>query len=516
MIFPQNIEESAREFLLSSDIEESKIFTVLEKNISYLIRKGIMEVYEGSLEIEFSDDVSLDENCDLEYPSRRTLPTLYGIDKRGKERIYKIRIDGNTVTRISGLVGGKCTPHTRSYEGKYIGKKNETSPEEQALQEAEKAWVKQLEKEYVPRCKEGKEMVKRISKEQKKLGGQNTNSAAAIRGRKKKNMKKIDTLRVGISDKILPMKAKEWEVEQSGNPASAPNRVLKHFDIGKSGYFEKNPYVQWKLDGYRCVARPFSTGIALTTNSGKEYPWFSSLRESLKKFLYQATKRGCELEGLDGELYTHRIIGEDGTGLDDDARFSMIQSICGVSRSKPHPLEDQICLYVFDLIDTSGKYDQEARFANLEKLFENWDDPRIVLVPWYEITYPEEISEYQGKFASQGYEGTIIRARDLIYQPGKRSLKMRKYKHFEDDEFLVLGVELDKGVSPEHFVWRCQTENGVEFTVKPQGSAENRIYWYENYLEYVGKYVTVKYQDLTEDGIPRFPTAKGFRDEADF
>ena len=39
--------------------------------------------------------------------------------------------------------------------------------------------------------------------------------------------------------------------------------------------------------------------------------------------------------------------------------------------------------------------------------------------------------------------------------------------------------------------------------------------YYNNYLDYIGQLLTVKFQEYTEDGVPRFPVAKGFREEAD-
>ena len=92
---------------------------------------------------------------------------------------------------------------------------------------------------------------------------------------------------------------------------------------------------------------------------------------------------------------------------------------------------------------------------------------------------------------------------------------MRKYKNFKDEELKVIGVELDEGVSREYFVWKCVTSDGKEFKSKPEGTREMKYFWYDNSEKYINRMITIKYQDLSPDGIPRFPIAKAFRSGGD-
>jgi hypothetical protein len=453
------------------------------------------------------------EDTELNYETSYFLPVLYGIDKRGKERMWKIWVVGNTVHRSSGLIDGKKVPWKRSFTGKNKGKINETSDEEQAKLEADRSWTKQLEKEYKPKCKEGLKMFEKVMKEKNKSGGINRTASEKIRSTvsTKNTTTKSKNLTVpNVETDIIPMKAQEWKLSDSNDPKSVLPRISKHFD------FEKGVYCQWKLDGFRCTARIQSDGkVVLTSNSNKQYPWFKNLRKEVFEFLDGQNY----LDGLDCEVYSHRLEDpETGVGLDDNQRFSTIQSICGMSRTEPHLWEDQICLYVFDLVDISGKYNQDERFKLLEKLFER-KQKHIIYTETILIHSYEDVVYWHGKFAEKGYEGIILRDRSLVYKTKARSLKMRKFKHFIDKEYPIVDISLDKGVDPEHFVWVCEAENSKgkikKFKAKPRGTWEQKRIWYENYTDHIGKLLTVKFQEYSEDGIPRFPIAYRFREEGD-
>ena len=61
-------------------------------------------------------------------------------------------------------------------------------------------------------------------------------------------------------------------------------------------------------------------------------------------------------------------------------------------------------------------------------------------------------------------------------------------------------------------VWIVETENGQEFRVRPEGTRELRREWFENGDDYIGEMLTVKFFELTDDGVPRFPVGIAIRD----
>jgi len=460
----------------------------------------------------------MSEEESLSYSEKVYFPTLYGFDAKGKERLWKIWVEGNVIKRLSGLVYGQHISSERTVRGKNLKNKNATTPEEQAILEAERSWTKQLDKNYKPKYEdeEGMQMYKNVMKEKKKLGGQNTNASSVMNDRKQKNIQSVKNyVAKNLETKVIPMKTTTWDLENSRNPLSVLPRVTKHFN------FDRGIYVQWKLDGWRCIAKKQSdNSIVLTTNSSKQYPWFKTIREHIDLFWDQ----GLCLDGLDGELYCHQFYDQNGLEINPEKRFSLIQGICALSNKEPHDMEEQICFYVFDIVDLSGKHNQDYRFERLKKLFNpkrlknifSKVDCKIVLTETKILDYIEEVPVVLTEFCQAGYEGIILRDRELKYKPKSRSLKMRKFKFFIDKEYVIIGVCSDPGVSNEYFSWKCETEDGKEFKATQKGTREEKINLFENYVEYLGMYLTVTFQEYSNDGIPRFPIAKSIRQPGDF
>ena len=61
-------------------------------------------------------------------------------------------------------------------------------------------------------------------------------------------------------------------------------------------------------------------------------------------------------------------------------------------------------------------------------------------------------------------------------------------------------------------LWICETPEGKRFTCRPRGTHEERKVWFKNGAAYVGKKLTVRFQELSDGGVPRFPVGIAFRD----
>ena len=511
----------------------------LIQSTSYLASKTFSPTNISTQSMAASSSTSDDI---LTYKDSYHLPVLYKKNAHGKEIVWKIYTLDNQVFRSSGRVDGKITEHKpRTFTGKNKGKKNETTDVQQAQIVADREWVKQLDKGYRPKSHEGIEMLNKVMETKSKTGGTNINSAAAIRGGKVKNVKKTDNFKVGYQEvEIKPMKApsEPWKfntdnVRSSGFLA----RKLKYVD------FTKGVYLQWKLDGYRCVARvqrnqqdPNKLDTLLTSNTSKEFPWFEHLRKQVQLFI-----QGNEhliYDGLDCEVYCHHLHNEQGVDLcGTQEHFQLVQRIGAMSRKQPHPLENQMCLYVFDLVDTTEQSTFEERYSNLCKLFDQKPGGCTHIVPVYtkkiKIASTDNIQEINkmgskvllntfDEFLEQGYEGIMIRAHDLPYRCGRRVQKLAKFKPFIDTEYKIVGAKCDPGVSHEHFTWIMtdesiidpDTDKPIVFSGGNKGfSCEENIDLYDNYFEYIGKLATVRFQEFTSKGIPRFPKVTRIRDQ---
>ncbi len=446
---------------------------------------------------------------------RYILPTLFNYDKNDRKRMWKVWTVNNTLFRSSGLVDGKKVQSQRKHKGKNIGKKNETTDIEQAQLVAQSEWSKQIDKGYRPECDEGKKLFKELS-ESKKLMGSSHDSrnimSGKIKGSQSKN--KSDNLKVGIPIQKISMKAQKWELEDPLDNNSFPKKVLKYYD------FDEGVYLQKKLDGFRCIARLIDDKVVLVSNSGREFGFMKSLRDSLYDLM--SNNKDLILDGLDGELYNHYLEDEEGNEISQESRFQTIASICNVNRSKPHELENNIKLYVFDLVDLSKEYDQTERFKLLNRLLANKND-KIVKVKSIFTHNLSDVSKYNNLFFEEGYEGVMMRDSLAYYEPGKRSNHLGKYKTIVDKEYTIVDIKWDNHEAKETFVWVVEDPNiidddgqPIKFNVTPMGTVQQKHYYVNNYTKYIGHPLTVKYQEMLESGIPRFGRGKALRQLGDY
>ena len=113
-------------------------------------------------------------------------------------------------------------------------------------------------------------------------------------------------------------------------------------------------------------------------------------------------------------------------------------------------------------------------------------------------------------YCAQNYEGLMIR-NNGTYKAGGRSKDLLKYKKFLDQEFEVVGHHLSKMGVPTP-IFECKTKDNKIFSVMMKEDFINKQKRLDNITKYYGKMLTVKYQELTTDGIPRFPVGISFRD----
>ena len=364
------------------------------------------------------------------------LPTLYCKSKTGKTQLWNIEVIGSMIRVSYGYQGGATTVNEKTITtGKNIGKKNETTPEQQATSEALSTWNK------------------------KKTGGyaeslDNAHVPAVA-----------DAAAVAAHEAILPM--------------------LAH-DYHKRGKDIKFPcFVQPKLDGVRCI---FKNGV-LTSRQGKVFPNMDHIAQDLKD---------VDLV-LDGELYSNTL---------------NFQQFVGLVRKKKHndaekQLLRQVKFHVYDCVNDKPFSERNESINNLfSKRMYAFSEPLLT----EECKSKEDLKKFHDKYVADGKEGLIIRNKDGLYQLAARSKDLQKYKEFEDAEYKVTGFTDGEGSEKGLVIWICETSAGKSFHVRPRGTHEARAEIFNEAKDYVGKSLTVRYQELTEEGIPRFPVGIAFRD----
>ena len=121
------------------------------------------------------------------------------------------------------------------------------------------------------------------------------------------------------------------------------------------------------------------------------------------------------------------------------------------------------------------------------------------------------MKEKHAEYVAAGYEGIMLRTRDGLYKHS-RSVDLLKYKEFLDGEYEVVGAEQGQGLEEGCVIWICRTAEGKTFHCRPRGTRESRSELFQKNEEYMGKHLTVRFQELTDEGIPRFPVGITFRD----
>jgi len=245
---------------------------------------------------------------------------------------------------------------------------------------------------------------------------------------------------------------------------------------------------QPKLDGVRCFAYLEGDEVKLMSRGGKPYN-VAHIAKAVSEFLTPGTV-------LDGELYIH------GTPLQD------IRALVTKHREVGHEEYPQGSItleyWVYDgfHVETTHVTWSTRRFQ-LEGFFATSDvGPKVKLVLTSTVENEKELFELLEYYTDdEGFEGIVAR-KDGPYQLGHRSRDLLKLKKFMDDEFTIVGYKEAKGNDKGTVVWECELEDGETFWVRPMGTREQRAKMFKEADSLIGKQLTVKFQQLSKDGVP--------------
>ena len=131
------------------------------------------------------------------------------------------------------------------------------------------------------------------------------------------------------------------------------------------------------------------------------------------------------------------------------------------------------------------------------------------------IRTEEALMSYEDQCHNDGYEGVMARNIQSQYLFGYRSKDLLKVKRFLDEEYEIVDFTHGTSIELECIVFVCKTKDDQTFSVRPVGTHEERKVMYKNGASYIGKMLTVKYQELSNDGVPRFPVGLHIREDWD-
>ncbi|MBM3453918.1 MAG: hypothetical protein FJX80_02095 [Bacteroidetes bacterium] len=450
-----------------------------------------------------------------EHTVEYSFPKLYAQDKNGKIKVWTAAVlrslypYGGVAARIThGYINGKQQVAYRNCEtGKNIGRSNETSPLEQCISETRRKWLDKKEKEAYTENKPADygEGYGDISGNDFGGGGGEDDGG--------------DGDNASFTRPFLPMLA------QTFDPAD--------IEVGskKKKVITFPCFVQPKLDGLRCVSYVTRSGnenvVCLQSRTGAFFTGLPHIAAALRPYLSQHPNIV-----IDGELYTDQMPFEELAGLIKKKKITAAD----VERLK------KVKYHVYDIYDHQ-RYDMPfverigllasavrhcgcvandthaAGVASGRVLRSDTEAAAVaaaeaavvVLVRTEKIAVLSEFRRLFSEFVEAGYEGIMLRNAAGVYRANYRSNDLQKYKEFMEDEYRIIDFTQGEGRDAGAVIWVCETADGKEFTVRPRGTMEQRRAWFNDGGSYIGKNLTVIYQELTEEGKPRFPVGKAVR-----
>lgn len=247
-------------------------------------------------------------------------------------------------------------------------------------------------------------------------------------------------------------------------------------------------YVQPKLDGHRCIAIYEDGKVTLWSRQQKLITGVPHINRAIEDMLGGRE----ETIILDGELYRHDELFED--------LSSFIRQVV------PKPGHEVVQYWIYDVVTDHPFATRKQYLDLLEELlsYKDYHNVYLSIVATFEAENDEAMRELFSVFMEQGYEGAMVRNGSGAYK-NKRSYDLQKVKEFDDAEFKIVDVEEGRGTMKGRAIFVCEAPNGETFNAKMMGDLDNLAVIWENKNDYINKQLTVKYQGMSQYGIPRFP-----------
>lgn len=271
---------------------------------------------------------------------------------------------------------------------------------------------------------------------------------------------------------------------ENDEPAILPMLAHKYYE-----HTEKVKYpcfVQPKLNGLRCLAILNDKTVDLISRKGKKFYGLEHIENEL------AENFGPDII-LDGELYIHGV---------------PLQKIRSLTAKFYEDETPDVEYHIYDIIKKNESFNSRW----YDGIYETWPDTsKVVPVLTYEVENVDELYEFHSIFKGNGYEGSIIRNPNGLYEMNTRSYNLLKMKDFLDEEFEIIGAEENKN-SPGQCSFILQTKEGNIFKSKPEGDTEYRESVWRDHKSLIGKMATVRFFEYTPDGVPFHSVVECIRD----
>lgn len=286
------------------------------------------------------------------------------------------------------------------------------------------------------------------------------------------------------------------DVNQAGKLKPFAPMLAHTFDRDKHQLFASDSlFSQPKLDGVRCIA----TRQGLFSRKWKPLLSTPHIFSALQPIFEDHPSLI-----IDGELYTHRL----------SDNFNEIISLVKKSKPKADDLlksEEFVEFHAFDIVDERSVINPGfgSRHQQLRGILDRYAPRSVVEVPTATVGDYNQLDELMASYISDGYEGQMIRFNEPY--ENKRSRTLLKRKEFKDDEFAIVRIEEGNGNwlgCAKRVV--LSLPDGREFEASMRGSQDFAKQLLKDANTYIGRPATVRFQEYTPDGVPRFGVVTEF------
>lgn len=351
------------------------------------------------------------------------MKTLLKRDTAGKTRFWKVKTNDNKIIVEHGVwpitEDSKIVKQVTVCKGKNIGKKNETTPEEQAKLEAKSKWVKRIERDDY-----------------------------------------------------------HWDVEKAGKQLR-PMLAHDYHKVGHRIKGFKKLLLQPKLDGLRVLAGRFKNikgneVFALTTRRGERHN-VTHLNTDVEKLLSKVNKYlkkaypGYKCLAIDGELYNHNMSLQTITSL--------------ARKKQDRTSEIEMWVFDLVIPNMSNYDRQKVIEKVLPRVKGNILPVQTIEVNLKDTFDEEVrkliFKTHHDQFVKLGFEGLMVRSHIGHYDISQRSDSLMKYKVFFEEEFRIIDTWTDKN---DLIMLKVEIEDGITCDVTPKRTHAERKQMLNEYL----------------------------------
>jgi len=273
-------------------------------------------------------------------------------------------------------------------------------------------------------------------------------------------------------------------IDEFGVMLAKPTQYLDKF-IENNEKFYSNP----KYDGVRAICKVKQDGsMIFYSRNGKIYDNFYYL----KPFIQQSIPENSELI-LDGEI-THNDF----------------QELMTITKRKNNIHVDfkGLTYNVFDIITPQPLNERKDLLKSIITPNEH-----VKIVDYRILKTKQQVLDELDYQIEEGYEGLVLKNPNSYYEYGKSNdwVKVKKM-----DTYDATIVNLLEGTGKYKNMlgkFEIELENGKKQFCGSGLSDEDRLTFWNNKDKLIGKTIELKYQDITKDGLLRFPIYVQIRDD---